>query len=92
MAEFVDFPFYECAAAAEKLVTEGGGKVNIHQKFSCSKCGARQTMEEPNKFFKTGRCEECGHMTNIEKQGCNYLVHAHDAAGVMHLLTGDTDE
>jgi transcription elongation factor Elf1 len=69
-----DHPFYECVDAASALIEKGA---DVYQKFTCAKCGSRQTMEEKNKFFKTGRCEECGHVTDVESQGCNYLVHAH---------------
>jgi hypothetical protein len=31
-------------------------------------------METPNVFHKTGSCDQCGHITDIEKQGCNYLL------------------
>jgi hypothetical protein len=32
-------------------------------------------MDVPNVFYKTGRCEECGHITNIKEDGCNYMAH-----------------
>lgn len=67
-----DYPINECIEVANKYI-ENGAKV--YQKFTCDKCGSRQTMDEPNTFFKTGRCEACGHVTDIEKRGCNYMVH-----------------
>ena len=66
-----DFAFAEVAEAAERLVGEG---FLVFQKFTCGGCGARQTMDEPNRFFTSGRCEECGHVTDIVAKGCNYLV------------------
>lgn len=66
-----DFPFKEVAAEAEKHVQNG---FQVFQKFTCAKCGARQTMAVPNTFYTTGSCEECEHVTDIEKQGCNYLL------------------
>ena len=73
MTEFVmkNHPFYEVATSAEKKMLQGH---LIFQKFTCEHCGVRQTMDEPNKFFKTGRCEECQGTTNIEKNGCNFMV------------------
>jgi DNA-directed RNA polymerase subunit RPC12/RpoP len=65
-------PFAKCVIDAKPLMDNGA---TVHQQFNCAKCGTKQTMEEPNIFYKTGRCEECGHITNIEKDGCNYLVH-----------------
>jgi hypothetical protein len=31
-------------------------------------------MEEPNTFYTTGSCDNCGHVTDIAKNGCNYLL------------------
>lgn len=64
-------PFYEVAKAAEEAVNKGA---DVHQQFKCAGCGIKQTMEEKNKFYKTGRCEECNHITDIEKDGCNFLL------------------
>ena len=66
-------PFYEVAEAASKLIVEG--HAHIHQQFNCAHCGTKQTMAEPNKFFKSGTCEACGKITDIEKDGCNYMAH-----------------
>jgi hypothetical protein len=66
-----DHPIDECLSAAVPLIESGA---TIHQKFTCSACGARQTMAEANLFFKTGKCEECSHITDITKTGCNYVV------------------
>lgn len=46
----------------------------VHQQFNCSNCGAKQTMEKPNVFYKTGRCEQCGHVTDIERDGMNFMA------------------
>lgn len=66
----LDFPFWEVAKKAKKLVEEG---FYLYQKFTCAKCGQRLTMSDPNVFHKEGSCDKCGHITNIELQGCNYL-------------------
>ena len=66
-----DHLFNVCAEAAEKLVNDGH---LVFQKFTCDNCRARQTISEPNKFFTTGECQECGHVTDIVKRGCNYLL------------------
>lgn len=70
--KYKDFPFDECAREAQKLADSG--KVRVHQKFTCEKCGSRQTMAEHNIFYSEGACEECGHVTNIRKRGCNYMT------------------
>jgi hypothetical protein len=65
------FPFWECATEAHKHAQAGR---NVYQQFNCAKCGTKQTMETANSFHKLGICEECGHETNIEKDGCNYML------------------
>lgn len=65
------YPFYEAHDFAQTLMAKGA---TIHQQFKCVHCGTKQTMQEANKFFKVGQCEECWGMTNIEKKGCNYLA------------------
>lgn len=68
---FNDFPVEECAQKAGRLIESGW---TVHQKFTCSGCGSRQTMERENTFYTSGRCEECGHVTDIRAAGCNYMV------------------
>ena len=68
----LNHPFWTVAEAAHKLVLAGA---DIYQKFTCAACGQRLTMGEKNKFFKTGTCDKCGAVTDIEAAGCNYLVH-----------------
>jgi DNA-directed RNA polymerase subunit RPC12/RpoP len=65
-----DHPLEECAKSAEKLIENGH---QVYQKFTCEKCGSRQTIDEPNVFYTSGKCEECSHTTNIKEKGCNYL-------------------
>jgi hypothetical protein len=48
--------------------------VQTYQKFTCEKCGSRQTMETPNTFYLLGECEECKHVTDIKKKGCGYMA------------------
>lgn len=78
-----DFPLVEVAAAAAELHRMGA---DVHQKFTCSHCGRRNTMEEPNKFHRTGICENCDSVTDIEKEGCNYLVIASGQFAIGALL------
>ena len=66
-----DYPLQECAEAAAKYIEHGG---TVFQKFTCEKCGQRLRIDEPNKFFPSGSCDFCGHVTNIEKRGCNYVL------------------
>jgi ribosomal protein L37AE/L43A len=71
--KYNDYPFSVIEEAVREVLKKGD--TTIHQKFTCAKCGARQTMEEPNVLYLLGKCEECGHVTDIKAQGCNYLAH-----------------
>jgi transcription elongation factor Elf1 len=66
-----DHPIHDCIKTASELISQGH---EIYQKFTCDKCGSRQTIDEPNKFYATGQCEECGHITDMRIKGCNYLA------------------
>jgi hypothetical protein len=72
MSMFRDFPFEDCAAKADALAAAGH---EVYQKFTCAGCGARLTMGEPNTFHVTGSCDKCNVITDIQKQGCNFMVH-----------------
>jgi len=65
------YPFDECVKAAAELMEQGA---LVHQQFNCAHCGIKQTMDQANKFYTSGVCEECGEETNIRKNGCNYSV------------------
>jgi len=69
------YPLNICMARAMKLAKAG---CLCYQQFLCSACGIKQTMERPNIWHFSGRCEECNHVTNIEKDGCNYMVASTD--------------
>jgi hypothetical protein len=77
-----DHPFYDVARTALKVM-QGGA--TIHQKWSCEKCGVRQHMPDPNKFFTHGKCEKCNHVTDLVKQGCNYMVIASGEAAINYV-------
>lgn len=65
-------PFWAVVKEAQHWMNEGA---DVHQQFNCAGCGVKQTMDTPNIFYKTGECEECHHVTDIEKDGCNYMAH-----------------
>lgn len=64
--KYGDLPIYELMQKAQQLIAEG---CLVFFKFTCEKCGTRQGFETPNTLFKSGRCEECGHITKIKKAG-----------------------
>jgi len=67
--KYNDYPIEECRQAADILIADGA---DVHQKWSCQHCGARQTMATANTFYRSGICEACGGTTVI--RGCNYMV------------------
>jgi hypothetical protein len=64
-------PFLDAGAQANELVLQGH---TIFQQFQCANCKTKQTIEVPNAFYKLGKCEECAHVTDIVKDGCNFTV------------------
>jgi predicted nucleic-acid-binding Zn-ribbon protein len=67
----IDYPLEEVAKSASAIIDVGG---LVFQKFSCSECGQRLMMDVPNIFYVEGACDKCGHVTDIRKAGCNYMV------------------
>ena len=65
------YPFHDVVKNAQNAILTGA---TVFQQFNCAHCGVKQTMSEPNKFFTEGICEECEGMTDIVKDGCNFLV------------------
>lgn len=65
------FPFDVIVEQANDVIKSGG---EVFQQFECSHCGTKQTMDVPNTFYRSGLCEECGKLTDIESTGCNLLV------------------
>ena len=69
--KYNDYPLSEIAEAVERLAGKGW---ECYQKFTCEKCGERLTMEPANTLYTSGKCDKCGHLTDIKKNGCNYLA------------------
>ena len=64
-------PFDEVAKNADSKIAEGW---DVYQQFNCQHCGAKQTMPVENKFFTSGMCEECDSVTDIQRDGCNFMA------------------
>jgi hypothetical protein len=64
-------PFDEVVANAEAKMNQSW---KVYQQWNCAHCGVKQTMPDENKFFTQGRCEECSEITDIEKDGCNFMA------------------
>jgi len=64
-----NYPLTECLQVAQRAREDG---FDIHQKWTCSHCGARQTMAMPNIFYTSGECEECKNTSQITE--CNFMA------------------
>lgn len=65
------FPIREAWAGAKAYMDEG---FEIYQQFECENCKTKQTMDVADKFYTHGTCQECKHITNIMRNGCNYMA------------------
>lgn len=66
-----DLPWKEGLDKADEAIARGA---TLYQKFTCEKCGARQTVEKPNTFYQEGQCGECQHITNLMQKGFGYMA------------------
>jgi hypothetical protein len=71
MRTTTDLPFRECIHRANALIHQG---FRVYQKFTCDGCGNRLTIETPNSFHRTGVCDNCPTVTNIEDKGCGFMA------------------
>ncbi len=71
MTKTNDHPFDDVVKTAQQYIGLGAW---IFQKFSCAHCRARQTIEQANVLHTHGTCQECGCLTDIRAQGCNYMM------------------
>lgn len=69
-----DLPWSTVIAKAEQLIN-ANPHILLYQKFTCQKCLSRQIIDEPNKFYTQGQCQECNHISELRVQGCGYLAH-----------------
>ncbi len=70
--EQLDHPLEDILTEVNQILENDG--VNVFQKFTCEACKNRLTIEEPNTFYTSGKCDACGHVTDIKKNGCNFMV------------------
>lgn len=65
-----DYPLSVIAESMTKQIRRGAV---CFQKFTCAGCGNRLTQEVPNVLYTKGTCDNCDTITDIEKQGCNFM-------------------
>jgi len=76
MPEYTDYPIKMIAEGMEQQRKRGAV---TFQKWTCSGCGERVTSNVPDTVYRAARHEDredgtqCGAITDIEKQGCNFL-------------------
>lgn len=70
--EYQDFSREELMAAAQHILDESGGRINVHFKATCPQCGERPMFEEPNMIYESMVCSECGHEFPFVKG--NYML------------------
>ena len=73
--EYKNYPLEEIADAAEHILRTYPRGTAIYQKWTCAGCGDRVTGNNPNEIHEQGHHEDCGHITDMRKTGCNYSVH-----------------
>jgi predicted RNA-binding Zn-ribbon protein involved in translation (DUF1610 family) len=66
-----DHPLKDCFETASEFVAGGA---TVYQKFTCTECDNRLTIEEANTFYTAATCDRCGKVTDIRKNGCNYML------------------
>lgn len=66
-----DCPLPEVVSQCRKLIADGG---IIFQKWTCGKCGARVQANTPNQITEKGHHEECGHISDLTKTGCGFIL------------------
>lgn len=71
MRKSLDYPFDDVVKNATAQINEGA---KVYQKFTCVGCGARLGLDEPNVFHTKGTCDQCDAVTDIRKQGCNFMA------------------
>jgi hypothetical protein len=72
MIKHADFPIEEVVAQVNERMRFLPPNSKTYQKFTCSGCGQRLTIEEPNVFHAEGTCDRCPAVTKITK--CNYML------------------
>jgi len=72
--KYRDHPIDECRKTLDEMLAINP-MAKAFQKFTCNNCGDRLTIDVPNKFFSSGKCDKCGHITDIKKHGCNFMLH-----------------
>jgi hypothetical protein len=88
---FVNIPHIARIVEAANRARKLGG--TFYLKFTCLHCGSRQTIEEPNSFYPSGRCEECNGVSDFKSPAINLglLFEAGTAMDVINAVIGEKE-
>lgn len=67
-----DLPREELLRQADRAIMEFSGvgaQAEVHFKFTCEKCGARNTFADANVLYEFGDCCQCNHRTAVKQGG-----------------------
>ena len=78
--KYNNYPLKEIEEACLQHIKNGA---TIYQKYTCSGCGTRLMMQTPNIIFTEGACDRCDAITDIAKDGCNYLLTTETTLGAL---------
>jgi hypothetical protein len=73
-----DRPVEEIAGQAVVQIDRG---FRVWQKWTCPNCGSRQTMDEPDTFYLSGSCQNCGKVSKIHV--CGFMLASRGAGADM---------
>jgi len=77
----MDLPRKTLIRRADEVLVLLGDIAEVHFKFTCEKCGKRNTLSEPDTLNESGECSRCGHVSKITKGGF-----------MLQMTVGDTDK
>jgi hypothetical protein len=79
-----DLPIDTIAKLGAEQIDKG---FTLWQKWSCTHCGSRQTMEEPNILYRSGECQACGRISPIVV--CGFMIAGGAAVDFLEQMVRD---
>ena len=66
-----DYPLDVIAKSCDLVIKRGGF---ILQKWTCEGCNRRITGNNVNVMVEQGHCQDCNHVTDLRRRGCNFML------------------
>lgn len=83
-------PLIELQPLIEEAIAQGG---LCFQYTNCENCNERQDIQQPNVFYTSIQCEECGHVTDTKERGCGFsVIYSSDPESVMRAILKQMNE